>query len=219
MSWRLLLASRVAMETSGVRDEQHLWGVFQEVFLIVVLSPVISSALMTNMDFLFTLFPNVGKQGTWTDFEKDLIPLVTVQLPVLSHVSSRPSFCVSQQGHGVYACGKLGNLGKHLTPVLLLLPLSMASLSIWTCSVSTALFFCSATGHTFAFHRYLFGQMEKSHVFEQSLIPPPTLPSPWFDLYDTFKLCFKYSISVIYPLILLCCHRSYSVYIHFGHVK
>lgn len=53
-------------------------------FLIVGLSPVISSAWMINLDFLFTLFPNVSKHGTWTDFEKDLFPLLTVQLPVLS---------------------------------------------------------------------------------------------------------------------------------------
>lgn len=112
----------------------------RQVFLIVALSPVISSALMINMDFLFTLFPNISKNGTWTNFEKDFIPLLTVQLPVLSHAHSRPSFCVSQPGLGVYGRGKLGNLGKRLTPVLLLLPLSMASLSIWTCSVSPALF-------------------------------------------------------------------------------
>lgn len=112
----------------------------RQVFLIVTLSPVISSALMIKVDFLFTLFPNVSKHGTWTYFEKDLIPLLSVQLPVLSHVHSRPSFCVSQQELGVYARGKLGNLEKRLTPVLLLLPLSMASLSIWTCSVSTAPF-------------------------------------------------------------------------------
>lgn len=37
---------------------------FKRFFLIVALAPVISSALMINVDFLFTLFPNVGKWGT-----------------------------------------------------------------------------------------------------------------------------------------------------------
>lgn len=50
------------------------------------------------------------------------------------------SLCGSQRGLRVSAHGTRGNLGQRLTPVLSLLPLSMASLSIWTCSVSTALF-------------------------------------------------------------------------------
>lgn len=65
-------------------------------------------------------------------------------------------------------------------------------------------------GHTFSFHRYLFGQREKSHVFEQdySIFPPLTPPPLWFDLYDTFKLSFKdiFSISNVYVRIRLWCH-------------
>lgn len=79
-----------------------------------------------------------------TDF-KGVISTLIVQLPILNHAHSMPYACVNQQGLfcWVYANGK-HILGKHLTPAPLLLPLSPAFLSIWTCSVSTGSFLPAA---------------------------------------------------------------------------
>lgn len=52
IGWRLFLAGRVAMETRGVRDEQHQWCVFpRQAFLVAASSSVVSSASVINVAF------------------------------------------------------------------------------------------------------------------------------------------------------------------------
>lgn len=67
------------------------------------------------------MFPDVGSHGSWTHFEKALIPLLTAQLPVLSHAQSRPPFCVGLQGLG-FMCVKSTHSGKAFNPCPLTAP-------------------------------------------------------------------------------------------------
>lgn len=130
-------------------------------------------------------------------FLKAVISWAIVQLQMLNHDHTRPSGCVSQQGlvSGILYLRqwKAHILGKHLTPAPFLLLSCSLSLQLpslyghvlFSQLLSPGCLIGSSAGHKFSFNRYLFGQWEKSHIFEQPLLPPVQFP-----LSQTLKLLF-----------------------------
>lgn len=148
------------METNGVRADQHLWCVCQEkVFLFLFLSSVFrcQSAGQKLLDWerphekpclSLLVFSNIGKHGTWMWSRFKSCNFLALSSAALCSIT----LTVGPQGESV--SGDLGTLFTGLEPVEsthsgeafnpcpqpapVLLCLSTAPLSIWTCSISTA---------------------------------------------------------------------------------